>query len=197
MTKCNLNKSTPFISHTSRKRNQLWVWKLSKDLREPCRSIPWALSPPGGVSQTYMVSCSAERLNRPALRLSSSPVPAGVSRRRGTGGIIDVRVTFLEIHPVKIIKASPHPNKNSLELANNADPNSQLHFAERNWRPRKTDLLGVSGCCGLIITRATGFFGDDSQGFKLPGKIEESGPHSVGSHEGVIKWGGKRATELS
>lgn len=112
-----------------------------------------------------MVKGSAERLNRPALRLEQlSGASWGVQKEGDRRNNKREGKDLLEIHPVKRIKASPHPNKNSLELGKQCRSQQSLHFAEKKLRPRKTDLLGVSGCCGLIITRATLVFGDDRLG---------------------------------
>lgn len=78
---------------------------------------PWAPSPPGGVSETYMVKGSAGRLNGPALLLEQlSGASWGVQKEGDRRNNKREGNELLEIHPVKRVKASPPPNKNSLEL---------------------------------------------------------------------------------
>lgn len=70
---------------------------------------------------------------------------------------------LLEIHPVKELRLLHTQTKIRRAMGKQCRSQQSLHFAEEEIG-RKTDLLGVSGCCGLIITQATLVFGDDRLG---------------------------------
>ena len=161
MTKCNLkrNKSTPFISHTNRKGNQLRVWKtFGKTLGSLA-----ALSLGSTALWWRLRNLYGQRFSWKAE--GSCPPPGAALRCQpgfrsvGTGGIVNVRERdfwkytqskeLRLLHPQSKIRAG-----RTMQLLTAASFCRQETEAEKD-----RDLLGL-----ISLTRATLVFGDDRIG---------------------------------